>query len=134
VQYLFIVFAALAVAAFAPIKVTLSLIAVIAVVSLVVKLTATKVIGPVSIMDAARAVALAVFLLAVAVLGVVWANQGELQVEGVAAVALISGLFAAFVLGFKIALQASFGASAVIAAASTTVSAALLFVLGPMLF
>ena len=133
-QYLFIAFAALAVAAFAPIKVTLSLIAAIAVVSLVVKLTATKVIGPVSIMDAARAVALAIFLLAVAVLGVLWANQGELQVEGVAAVALISGLFAAFVLGFKIALQASFGASAVIAAASTTVSAGLLFVLRPMLF
>lgn len=133
-QYLFIAFAALAVAAFAPIKVTVSLIAVIAVVSLVVKFIATTVIGQVSIIDAARAVALAIFLLAAAVLGVLWANQGELRVEGIATLILIGGLFAAFVLGFKIALQASFGASAVIAAASTTVSAALLFALRPVLF
>jgi hypothetical protein len=67
------------------------------------------------------------------VLGVLWANQGELQVEGVAAMLLICGLFAAFVLAFKIALQASFGASAVNAAASTTVSSALLFALRPVL-
>ena len=102
-QYLFIAVAALAVAALAPIKVTASLVVAIAVVSLVVKLIATKTIGNVSIVDAARAVALAILLLALAVVGLLWANQGQVEFEGVAAVALL-GLFAAFVLGFKLAL------------------------------
>lgn len=133
-QYLFLSFAAVAVAAFAPLEVTLSLIAVIGLVSLVVKLTATKFIGPTSIVDAARSVAWAFALLAVAVLCVLWASGGQLHVEGLAALALISGLFASFILGFKIALQASFGASAATAAVSTMVSAVLLLALKPMLF
>jgi hypothetical protein len=133
-QYLFLAFVALAVAAFAPLKVTLSLLAVIAIVSLVVKVAATKVIGPVSIKDAVRSVAWAVSLLTVAVLCLLWVSGGRLQVDGIAALALICGLFAAFVLGFKIALQASFGTSAAIAAVSTLVSAVLLFALKPLLF
>ena len=133
-QYLFLAFAALAVAAFAPLEVTLSLIAVVAVISLVVKVAATKIIGPVSIKDAVRSVACAFSLLTAAVLFALWVSEGRLQVEGVAALALISGLFVAFVLGFKIALGASFVASAATAAVSTVVSAALLFVLRPLLF
>jgi hypothetical protein len=105
-QYLFLAFAALAVAAFAPLKVTLSLIAVIGLVSLVVKVTATKIIGPVSVKDAARSVGWAFSILTAAALCVLWASGGQLHVEGIAALVLISGLFASFILGFKIALEA----------------------------
>lgn len=133
-QYLLLAVVAVAVAGFAPIKVTLSLLVCIGIVSLVVKITAAKLIGPVSMQDAFRSVAWAFALLTAAVVGVLWANQGQLQVEGVAAIALVCGLFAAFVLGFKIGLQASFGSSAAIAAISTVVSSLLLFALKPMLF
>jgi hypothetical protein len=133
-QYLVLAFAALAFAVFAPLKVTLSLIAVIGIALLVVKVTAGKVIGPISVKDAARSVAWAFSLLTGAVLCALWWSQGQLQLEGVAAVVFISALFAAFVLGFKIALEASFGASAAIAAVSTLVSAVLLFALRPVLF
>jgi hypothetical protein len=133
-QYLFLAFAALAVAAFAPLRVTLSLIAVIGVISLVVKITAGKIVGPISFKDAARSVAWAFSLLSAAVLCVLWATQGQLHVEGVAALVLICGLFAAFVFGFKISLEASFGASAAVAAVSTLISTALLFALRPVLF
>jgi hypothetical protein len=105
-QYLLLAVVAVGFAAFAPIKVTLSLVACIGIVS----------------------------LLSAAVVGVLWVNQGQLQVEGVAAIALVCGLFAAFVLGFKIGLQASFGSSAAIAAISTVVSSLLLFALRPVLF
>jgi hypothetical protein len=133
-QYLFLTFMLLAVVVFAPLRVTLSLLATTAIISLVVKLTATKVMGPVSITDAARSVAWAFALLAIAVVGSLWVSQGQLHVEGVAAVALLCGLFAAFVLGFTIALQASFGGSAIIATVSTAISALILFVLQPVLF
>jgi hypothetical protein len=133
-QYLLLAVVAVGFAAFAPIKVTLSLVACIGIVSLVVKITATKLIGPVAMKDAFRSVAWAFALLAAAVVGVLWVNQGQLQVEGVAAIALVCGLFAAFVLGFKIGLQASFGSSAAIAAISTVVSSLLLFALRPVLF
>lgn len=133
-QYLLLAFAAVAFAAFAPLRVTFSLIAVIGLVSLVVKVAATKIIGPVSIKDAARSVAWAFSLLTAAVLCALWASGGQLHVEGVAAVVLISGLFASFVLGFKIALEASFGASAAVAAVSTVVSVVALFALKPVLF
>ena len=133
-QYLFIAFIALAFAVFAPLKVTLSLLATIGIISLVVKLTAAKIMGPISITDAVRSVAWAFSLLGVAVLCLLWAGQGQLQVEGVTAVALLCGLFAAFILGFKIGLEASFGRSAAIAAISTAVSSLLLFALRPVLF
>jgi len=133
-QYLFLAFAALAVAAFAPVSITLSLVAVIGLVSLVVKVTATKILGPISVKDAARSVAWAFSLLAAAVIGVLWASGGQLHMEGIAALLLVGGLFASFVLGFKIALEASFGASAAIAAISTAVSAIALFALKPVLF
>jgi hypothetical protein len=133
-QYLFLAFAVLAVAAFAPVKISLSLVAVIGLVSLVVKVTAAKIIGPISIKDAARSVAWAFSLLAAAVLCVLWGSGGQLQMEGIAALVLIGGLFASFVLGFKIALETSFGASAAIAAISTAVSTAALLALRPVLF
>lgn len=133
-QYLFLAFAALAVAAFAPLEITLSLVAVIGLVSFVVKVTAAKIIGPISIKDAARSVAWAFSLLAAAVLCVLWASGGQLQMEGIAALVLIGGLFASFVLGFKIALETSFGSSAAIAAISTAVSAVALLALRPVLF
>ena len=133
-QYLFIAFAALGVVAFAPLNVTLSLIVVIGIVSLVVKITAGKIIGPISVTDAARSVGWAFSLLAVGVLCVLWASHGRIQLEGVAALVLICGLFAAFILGFKISHQATFAASAAIAAVSTAVSGVILFVLRPVLF
>jgi hypothetical protein len=69
-----------------------------------------------------------------AILCALWSTQGQLHVEGILAVALLGGLFAAFVLGFKIALQAPFGASAAIAAVSTVTSTLILWVLKPVLF
>jgi hypothetical protein len=56
-QYLFITFIALAVVVFAPFEVTLSIVATIGIVAVVVKVVATQLMGPVSIADALRSVA-----------------------------------------------------------------------------
>ena len=133
-QYLFIAFTALAVVAFAPLTVTLSLVAIIGIVSLVVRITAMRIIGPVSVIDAVRSAGWAFSLLMAGALCVLWVGQGQVKLEGVAALFLILGLFSAFILGFKIALQASFVASAAIAAVSTAVSGVILFALRPVLF
>jgi hypothetical protein len=68
------------------------------------------------------------------ILGLLWTLHGQLQVEGLAAILLLSVLFASFVLGFKYSLGASFGSSAGIAVISTVVSIGLLFALKPLLF
>lgn len=128
-QYLLLTFVALAIVVFAPAKMTLIALLVIGVTGLVVKLTASKLIGEVSIAAAFKAVSWSVGMLAVAVAGLLFASGGQLKLEGLVAVAAFAGLFAAFVLGFKLALDATFGASAAIAAISTGVSASLLYVL-----
>jgi hypothetical protein len=125
-QYLLLTFIALAFVVFAPAKVTLLALLVIGVTSFVVKLIASKLIGEVSIADAFKAVGWSVGMLAVAVAGLLFVSGGQLKLEGLVAVAAFAGLFAAFVLGFKLALDATFGASAAIAAVSTVVSASLL--------
>jgi hypothetical protein len=133
-QYLFLTFIALAVAVFAPLRVTLSLLATIGIIAIVVKVAATKIMGPVSITDSLRSVAWAFSLLIAALLGLLGASQGHLQADGILAVAVLGGLFAAFILGFKIALGATFRDSAAIAAVSTVTSAMILLVLKPVLF
>ena len=132
--YLFLSFALLAVAAFASLRTTLSLLVCLAIVTLVVKATATKFIGSVTLMDAARSVASSAVSLALAVSALLLVTGGQLQPEGIAALALLALLFAAFVFGFKVSLGATFGASAAIAAVSTLVSGVLLFVLKPYMF
>jgi hypothetical protein len=133
-QYLFLTFAALAIAAFASLRFTVSLFVSIAIIAAVVKITATKMMGPVSIIDAARSVAWAFTLLGLAIVALLGASQGQVQLEGFAAIIALVGLFACFVLGFKFALGASFSASAGIAVVSTLAAACLLFALKPLLF
>lgn len=133
-QYLFLTVIALAVAAFAPLKVTASLVLCLAVTILAVKVTGTKILGSISMADAARAVAWSAALLALAIAVVLWMSGGNVQLEGIAAVGLLAGLFVSFVFGFKLALNAHFGASSLIAVISTVVSAVCLFALRPLLF
>jgi hypothetical protein len=132
--YLFLTTAIIAMAVFAPLKFTVSLFFCIALVTIVVKLTASKIIGPVSWSSAARSVAWACVLPGLVILGLLWASKGQLQVEGFAALLVLSALFASFVLGFKHSLGASFGSSAGIAVISTLVSTGLLLALKPLLF
>jgi hypothetical protein len=134
VPYLFFSFALLAVAAFASLKTTLSLLACLAIVTLVVKVTASKFIGSVTLLDAARSVASSAVSLALAIAALLFVAGGQVQLEGAAAVALLALLFAAFVFGFKVSLGATFGASAAVAAGSTLVSGVLLFLLKPYMF
>jgi hypothetical protein len=134
VPYLFFTVIAVAIAAFASLKFSLSLLACVAIVTTVVKVTATRLIGPVSIGAAARSVAWAVLLPALVLIGLAATYDGKFDVEGVAAVFVLMTLFASFALGFKFSLGATFGASATIATVSTLVSAGLLYLLRPLLF
>jgi hypothetical protein len=133
-QALFLTFGALAFAVFAPLKVTLSVLVCAALIVQVVRLIATRLVGPVSIADAARSVAGSLTSLFLTVAFVLWASGGKVEVEGLASLALLGGLFAAFVFGFKYVLNATFAASATIATASTLVSALALLLLRPVLF
>jgi hypothetical protein len=132
--YLFLAFAAVAIAAFASLKFTLSLFFAIALVTVVVKIAATQIMGPVSFGAAARSVAWACILPVLAVLALLSLFKGQVQAEGFLGFLILLGLFASFVLGFKHSLGASFGASAVIAVISTLTSAVLLFALKPLMF
>jgi hypothetical protein len=133
-QYLFLVFAVVAFAVFAPLKVTLSVLVCLTAITFIVKFTAAKFLGPVSVADAARSVGWSAALLAGVGLLVLLVSGGKVQLEGLAALVLFAGLFVAFVFGFKLALNANFGASAAIAVVSTAVSVAFLYMLRPLLF
>jgi hypothetical protein len=133
-QYLFLVVGIVAIAAFAPAKFTLSLFGCIALITVVVKMTAAKIMGPVSLGAAAKSVALACVLPSLVIIALLGLFHGQVNVEGFAALLLLSGLFASFVLGFKVSLGASFGASAGIAVVSTLVCCGLLILLKPFLF
>ena len=132
--YLFLAVFIVAVAAFASLKFSLSLLACVAIVTTVVKVTATQLIGPVSIGAATRSVAWACLLPALVLIALVVFSEGKFVVDGLAAVFVLATLFASFVLGFKYSLGATFGASAAIAAVSTLVSSGLLYLLKPLLF
>lgn len=132
--YLFLTVFAVAIAAFASLKFSLSLLACLAVVTTVVKIAATRIMGPVSIGAAARAVAWASLLPALLMLGLLLISKGTVQVEGFAVVIVLLLLFSSFVLGFKFSLGAGFGTSATIAIVSTLVSSGLLYLLKPLLF
>ena len=132
--YLFLTVLIVAIAAFASLKFSLSLLACLTIVTTVVKATATQLIGPVSIGAAARSVAWACLLPALVLIALVASSEGKFVVEGIAAVLVLLTLFVSFVLGFKSSLGATFGASAAIAAVSTLVSIGLLYLLKPLLF
>jgi hypothetical protein len=134
VPYLFLTVFVVAIAAFASLKFSLSLLACVAIVTTVVKVTASQLIGPVSIGAAARSVAWACLLPALVLVALVAFYEGKFVVDGLAAVLVLLTLFASFILGFKYSLGATFGASAAIAAASTLVSIGLLYLLRPLLF
>jgi hypothetical protein len=134
VPYLFITVIAIAIAAFASLKFTLSLFACIALVTIIVKLTAEKFVGPVSLGAAARAAMWACVLPALLTLALLLMNNGKLEVDGLAAIVFLSALFASFALGFKLSLDATFSASATIAAVSTLVAGGMLYLLKPLLF
>ena len=134
VPYLFLSVAALAIAAFASLKFSLSLLTCLALVTAVVKITAGKVMGPVSVGAAARAVAWSSLLPALVMLVLLLGSKGTVQVEGFAAILIVFVLFASFVLGFKFSLGTGFGTSATIAVVSTLIASGLLFLLKPLLF
>jgi hypothetical protein len=133
-QYLFLSFGALAIAAFASWQFTVSLAVSLIVITLVVKFTASTVIGSVTLGDSFKSAAMAFTFLGLAIIGLVWAFQGKAVFEGTAALLVLAGLFAAFVFGFKSVFGSTFGASSTIAVVSTVVSGALFYLLKPYLF
>jgi hypothetical protein len=133
VPYLFLTVAIVAIAAFASPKFSLSLLGCLVLVTTVVKVTATQIMGSVSIGAAARAVAWASLFPALAMLVLLLISKGSVQLEGFAVVIVLFLLFTSFVLGFKISLGADFGTSATIAVVSTLVSSGLLYLLKPLL-
>ena len=132
--YLFLVTLAVAMVAFAPLKFTLSLFLSIALVIVVVKITASRIAEPVSFGAAAKAVAWACVLPALTLLVMLIQFKGVVQFEGFVGTLLFSVLFASFALGFKLSLNTTFNTSATIAVISTAVSGGLLFLLKPLLF
>jgi hypothetical protein len=132
--YLFLAALAVAIAAFAPLKITASLFLSIALVITVVKLTASKIAEPVSFGAAAQAVAWSCVLPALTLLAMLIQFKGVVRFEGVTGAVLLSVLFASFALGFKLSLNTTFNASARIAVVSTVVAGGLLFLLQPLLF
>jgi hypothetical protein len=133
-QYLFIAFGALALAAFAPPRFTLSLAGSLLLVTAVVKFTASAVIGKTSFVDSFKSAALAFTFLGLATFGLIWAFKGEAVFEGPAALLILAGLFVAFVGGFKVVFRSGFAASATIAVVSTVVCGVLFYFLRPYLF
>lgn len=132
--YLFLTVFAVAIAAFASLKFSLSLLACLVIVTTVVKIAASRIMGPVSIGAAARAVAWASLFPALVMLTLLLAYKGAVQLEGLAVVIVLLVLFTSFVLGFKFSLGTGFGTSATIAVVSTLVSSGLLYLLRPLLF
>ena len=132
--FLFLSVAIVAIAAFAPLQLTLSLLVTILIVILVVKIAAGRIIGEVSFGSAAKSVAWACVLPGLVLVALLGMSHGQVAVEGLPAILLLFVLFASFVMGFKMSLGATFGASATIAVISTLVSGGLLFALKPLLF
>ncbi|MDO9007638.1 MAG: hypothetical protein Q7U80_05390 [Thiobacillus sp.] len=134
-HYLLFIGAFLWFAFIAPLKVTVATGILLVLVTGVVTTTTRLVVGiQPSISEAAKAVALSFFFLAIALLTLfsffATTNSAGLSVNitGFSAWFVLAALLAAYTLGYKVSLGMSFGASATIAAISTVVSAVLIAV------
>jgi hypothetical protein len=130
-HYLVFTLALLWFVAVAPVKVAIAVCLSLILITSVVKATATTVIGETSFSDSFKSVSLAFVFLAIALLGMITLSKGADQ--GMPAVLVLPAFLVAYVFGFKVALGANFGSSAIIAGVSTAVSAALFFILKPLL-
>jgi len=131
-HYLLFIGAFLWFAFIAPLKVTFATGILLVLVTGVVTTTTRLVVGiQPSIGEAAKAVALSFFFLAIALLTLLSFFVGtssaglSVNITGLSAWFVLAALLAAYTLGYKISLGMSFGASATIAAVSTVVSAVL---------
>jgi len=128
-HYLLFTLAFLWFAFIAPLKVTLAVCVSLLLVTSLVRVVASKVIGPTTYVEAFKAICLAFVFL---VIGVVLLSSVT-ATSGAPLVLIILGFLVAYVLGFKLGLQASFGSSAVVAGISTVGSVVLYLVLKPLL-
>jgi hypothetical protein len=129
-HYLLLIGAFLFFAFIAPLKTTVTLVAVVLTVSLVVKVS-TQVIGNVTptLAQAFRAVAYSLFFVGVAMftLGSFSAGTGISKFTGVAVGGVLAALFLVYSLGFKVGLGTTLGVSGAVAFVSTLASGALLW-------
>ena len=130
-HYLLFIFAFIWFAFIAPLKVTLAICLSLILITSIVKATATAIVGSTSFRDSFKSVGLAFMFLGIALFTLISFSKGAEQ--GAPILLVLSGFLVAYILGFKVGLGASFGASAIIAAVSTTVSGALFFCLKPLL-
>lgn len=128
-HYLVIIIAFLCFAALAPLHITIIACVILILIPTIVRYTAKALAGTEpSFGEAFKAVALSLFFVALAAF-MLGSAMGGIHASGPFVFILLAGFFAAYVLGFKLALGTSFGASAAIAAVSTVVSVAALWLL-----
>ena len=129
-HYLLFILAFIWFAFIAPLKVTLAICLSLILIVSIVKTTATAVMGSTSFGDSFKSIGLAFVFLGIALLALISFSKDTGQ--GAPAILVLPGFLAAYILGFKVGLGASFGASTIIAAVSTAVSGALFFGLKPL--
>ena len=128
-HYLIIAIAFLAFMAIAPLQVTVVGCVILILIPTIVRYTAKALAGTEPTFgEAFKAVALSLFFVALSAL-MLGSAMGGIHATGVFVFVLLGGFFAAYVLGFKVSLGTSFGASAAIAAVSTVVSVLALWLL-----
>lgn len=131
-HYLLFIGAFLFFAFMASLKLTLATCVLLALVCVVVRYVTRLVAGvDCSYGDALKAVGLSFFFLVLAFLALLSFAKGSgvTQFTGLAGHLVFVAFFAAYVLGFKISLRLSTGASAVVAVVSTAVSTGLFLML-----
>ena len=128
-HYLLLIAAMLWFAFVAPLKVTLATTLFVLLTLMLVRLAAHAVIGmQVSFGEAAKAVSLSFVFLAIVLFTLISFYYGpkgvNIHLSGLATYAVFGSTLAAYILGYKIGLGITFGASAVIALVSSVASVA----------
>ncbi|HEX7866994.1 MAG TPA: hypothetical protein VF555_18720 [Variovorax sp.] len=129
-HYLLFIGAVVFFAFIAPLKLAVTVCALVLVVTVAVKVSAQVVAGASPTLgEAFRPVFYASLLVALVLLAFMSFSSGTgvHHIDGWPAVAVLSGLFVAYTLGFQIGIGTSFGASAVVALISTLLSGAILW-------
>ena len=127
-QYLLLIGAILWFAFIAPLKVTLATCLFVLVILSIVRFSAQAVTGvQATYGEAAKAVSLSFVFLVIAIFTWVSLSLGDpkgvsIQISGLGGYAVFGATLAAYILGFKVGLGISFGASAVIALISSVAS------------
>ena len=125
-HYLLFIFAFIWFAFIAPFKITVAVCVSLLIVTSVVKATTNAVAGSSTYPEAFKSIGLAFAFMAIALFTLFSFNMGTGQG---APLMLVLGVFlVSYILGFKVALGTSFGASAVIALVSTAVSGVLFLI------